>query len=144
MRAHGVDHHRNARAIALSRRTCAIRQRDNRHQFHERRIAASGATVKQVLASLSSVKAARVRHLDAIVENVNGNRLPAEAVPIFPVNHRIGDCLAQNFLGNLQRIGARDALNGRGATQILGDCRNSVRDHLAQRSLTDCAVHEPQ
>lgn len=112
MRTHGIDHHRNARAIALSRRTCAIRQWNNRHEFHERRVAASGAAVKQVLASLSPVKAAGVRHLDTVIKDVNGNRLPAEAIPIFSVDYGVGNRLAQDLLGDLQRIGARDALNG--------------------------------
>ena len=42
------------------------------------------------------------------------------------------------------RPDTRDALDGRGSPQILGDGRDSIRNHLAQRSLTDCAVHEPQ
>ena len=144
MRAHGIDHHRDARAIALSRRTCAIRQRDNRHELHKRRVTASGAAVKQVLASLSPVKAARIRHLDTIVKDVDGNRLSTEPIPVFSMDYGVGDCLAQNLLGNLQRVDTRDALDGRGSPQILGDGRDGIRDHLAQRSLTDCAVHEPQ
>ena len=144
MRAHGIEHHRDARAIALSRRTCAIRQRDNRHEFHERRVTASGAAVKQVLASLSPVKAARIRHLDTIVKDVDGNRLSTEPIPVFSMDYGVGDCLAQNLLGNLKRVDTRDALDGRGSPQILGDGCDGIRDHLAQRSLTDCAVHEPQ
>ena len=60
------------------------------------------------------------------------------------MDYGVGDCLAQNLLGNLQRVDTRDALDGRGSPQILGDGRDSIRDHLAQRSLTDCAAHEPQ
>ena len=142
MRAHGIDHHRDARAIALSRRTCAIRQRDNRHELHKRRVTASGAAVKQVLASLSPVKAAGIRHLDTVVKNVDGDRLPTEPIPVFPVDNRVGDCLAQDLLGNLQRVDTRDALDGRGAAQVFGDSRDSIRNHLAQGALADCAVHK--
>lgn len=110
MRAHGIDHHRDARAIALSRRTCAIRQRDNRHELHKRRVTASGAAVKQVLASLSPVKAARIRHLDTIIKDVDGNRLSTEPIPVFSMDYGVGDCLAQNLLGNLKRVDTRDAL----------------------------------
>ena len=143
LRTHGIEHHRDARVIALSRRACAIRQRDNRHEFHERRVTTSGAAVKQVLASLSPVKAARIRHLDTVVKDVDGNRLSTEPIPVFSMDYGVGDCLAQNLLGNLQRVDTRDALDGRGAAQILGDSRDGIQNHLAQRSLADCAVHKP-
>ena len=55
VRTHGIEHHWNARSVALGRRAHAVGQWDKRHELHKRRIATSGAAVKQVLASLSSV-----------------------------------------------------------------------------------------
>ena len=60
------------------------------------------------------------------------------------MDYGVGDCLAQDLLGNLQRVDTRDALDHRGSPQILGDCRDGIRDHFAQRSLADRTVHEPQ
>ena len=55
VRTHSIDHHRNTRTVTLGRRARAIGQWDKRHELHKRRIATSGAAVKQVVASLSSV-----------------------------------------------------------------------------------------
>ena len=60
------------------------------------------------------------------------------------MDYGVGDCLAQDLLGNLQRVDTRDALDRRGSPQILGDCRDGIRDHFAQCSLADRTVHEPQ
>ena len=60
------------------------------------------------------------------------------------MDYGVGDCLAQDLLGNLQQVDTRDTLNSRDATQVFGDSRNGVRDHFAQRSLADCAVYKPQ
>ena len=70
--------------------------------------------------------------------------MPTEPIPVFPVDNRVGDCLTQDLLGNLQRVDTRNALDGRGAAQVFGDSRDSIRNHLAQRSLADRTVHEPQ
>lgn len=59
------------------------------------------------------VKAARIRHLDTIVKDVDGNRLSTEPIPVFSMDYGVGDCLAQNLLGNLKRVDTRDALDGR-------------------------------
>ena len=55
LRTHGIEHHWNARPVAFGRRARAVGQWDKRHELYKRRIATSGAAVKQVLASLSSV-----------------------------------------------------------------------------------------
>ena len=143
MRTHGIDHHRNTRTVTLGRRARAIGQRDKRHELHERRVAAPRAAIKQVLASFSAIKTAGVRHLDTVIKDVNSDRLPTEPISVFSVDYGVRDCLAQDLLGDLQRVDTRDALNGRGATQVFGDSRDSIRNHLAQGALADCAVHKP-
>lgn len=71
---HLPHHERDPRAVPLGR-GAAFGQRRERHEPHDGGVSTAGAAVREILPRLPP-EAARVRDLNAVVKDVDGDRLP--------------------------------------------------------------------